>query len=73
MELVTIEIQSGLDSRVGNDSDSLGEALAVSSRCQCLPACTSIEYEAETSQADYDWAAIFRAYKLYNISEELKE
>lgn len=73
MELVTIEIQSGLDSRVGNDSDSLGEALAVSSRCQCLPACTSIEYEAETSQADYDWAAIFRAYKLYNISEELKD
>ncbi|XP_026725648.1 pickpocket protein 28-like isoform X2 [Trichoplusia ni] len=73
MELVTISIQSGLDGHASNDTDNLGEALKVSSKCQCLPACTSIEYEAETSQADYDWAAIFRAYRLVNVSEELKD
>nr|XP_049705408.1 pickpocket protein 28 isoform X1 [Helicoverpa armigera] len=71
MELVTIEIQSGLDSRKQNETDTLGQARAVSSRCRCLPACTSIEYEAETSQADYDWAALFRAFRYYNVSEEL--
>ncbi|XP_055911783.1 pickpocket protein 28 [Eupeodes corollae] len=31
--------------------------------CNCLPACTSIAYEAEISQADYDYASQFRAYK----------
>ncbi|XP_075980850.1 pickpocket protein 28-like isoform X2 [Anticarsia gemmatalis] len=78
MELVTIDIKSRLQSMGSIDSnetdiESLGEAFKVSSKCQCLPACTSIEYEAETSQADYDWAAIFRAYRLNNVSEELRD
>ncbi|KOB70726.1 putative pickpocket [Operophtera brumata] len=72
LELVTIAIQSGMNSDAGNYSDALDEAREVSSRCKCLPACTSIEYEAETSQADYDWRAIYRAYRL-NITDEMSE
>lgn len=30
--------------------------------CNCLPSCTSITYDAETSQADFDWENLFRAY-----------
>ncbi|XP_055382467.1 pickpocket protein 28-like [Condylostylus longicornis] len=30
--------------------------------CNCLPACTSIAYEAEISQADYDFVSQFEAY-----------
>lgn len=63
MELVTVEIQSRLE-RDTNDNDTLGEARRVAAECKCLPACTSIEYEAETSQADFDWKALFRAYNL---------
>lgn len=31
--------------------------------CNCLPACTSITYDAEISQADFDWESLFLAYK----------
>ncbi|KAJ8712308.1 hypothetical protein PYW07_005150 [Mythimna separata] len=83
MELVTIAIKTGLNSRdanetysnntaISDDDDSFRKALEVSTKCRCLPACTSIEYEAETSQADYDWAALFRAFRL-NVSEELSD
>ncbi|XP_026496020.2 pickpocket protein 28 [Vanessa tameamea] len=71
MELVTVEIQSGLEKET-NDNDTLGEARRVAAECKCLPACTSIEYEAETSQADYDWKAIFKAFNL-PIDEEDKD
>ncbi|XP_058837402.1 pickpocket protein 28-like [Topomyia yanbarensis] len=33
------------------------------STCDCLPACTSVQYDAEISQADFDWKNLFRAYK----------
>ncbi|XP_026321153.1 pickpocket protein 28 isoform X2 [Hyposmocoma kahamanoa] len=62
MELVTAEVQTGLDEETTDDN--LGSAREVAASCKCLPACTSIEYEAETSQADYDWKALFQAYKL---------
>lgn len=56
-----------------NDTDlNLGEATAIAESCQCLSACTSIDYEAETSQADYDWKAIYRAYRL-PITEDIQE
>lgn len=61
MELVTAEVQTGLDE--DTTDDILGPAREVAANCKCLPACTSIEYEAETSQADYDWKALFRAFK----------
>lgn len=61
-----------MDNQGVNDSDSLDKAREVSSQCNCLPACTSIEYEAETSQASYDWNALFTAFK-YNVSDDMKE
>lgn len=66
-----MEILSGLDPHTSHN-DTLGDARAVAAECRCLPACTSIEYEAETSQADYDWKAIYRAYKL-PIEEDIDE
>lgn len=30
--------------------------------CNCLPACTSITYDAEISQAPFDWVSLFNAY-----------
>lgn len=31
--------------------------------CDCLPACTSVQYDAEISQADFNWKDLFLAYK----------
>lgn len=53
--LLTNEINEGLasttDSRRGM------------TECNCLPACTSITYDAEISQARYNWEDLFKAYK----------
>ncbi|KAL4709034.1 hypothetical protein ACJJTC_005895 [Scirpophaga incertulas] len=70
LELVVTDIESGL--HVDNDNDTLGEARQIAKKCKCLPACTSIEYEAETSQADYDWKALFTAVKT-PVPEEDKD
>lgn len=36
--------------------------------CDCLPACASLQYDAETSQAYFNWIKLFGAYK-ENMSE----
>lgn len=38
----------------GTPADELG--------CDCLPSCTSVSYDAETSQADFDWRQFLGAY-----------
>lgn len=38
----------------GTPSEELG--------CNCLPACTAISYDAETSQADFDWRQLLAAH-----------
>lgn len=40
-----------------------GDLEAVKKGCNCLPACTSITYDAEISQAKFDWVSLFNAYK----------
>ncbi|KAL1122049.1 hypothetical protein AAG570_003455 [Ranatra chinensis] len=30
--------------------------------CDCLPACSSLQYDAAISQADYDWISVIKAY-----------
>lgn len=30
--------------------------------CHCLPACTSLEYDAQVSVADYEWQDAFEAH-----------
>uniref|UniRef100_A0A182SYF3 Pickpocket n=1 Tax=Anopheles maculatus TaxID=74869 RepID=A0A182SYF3_9DIPT len=32
-------------------------------KCNCLPACTSVQYDAEISQADLDWKSLFAAFR----------
>lgn len=39
-------------------------------RCNCLPSCTSIKYNAELSHADFNWKEVMMAYK-ENLSEYL--
>lgn len=45
-ELLGIEFKRALETSKG--------ARRSGTECNCLPACTSISYEAEISQADYD-------------------
>lgn len=51
-------------------TDEINEGLASSTdsqrgvtECNCLPACTSITYDAEISQARFNWEDLFKAYK----------
>ncbi|XP_072945098.1 pickpocket protein 28-like [Epargyreus clarus] len=68
-ELMKLTIESGMNVQP-SDNDTTREARAVAARCRCLPACTSIEYEAETSQATVDEKAVSRAYK-YPMTNEM--
>lgn len=43
-------------------TEGLG-ASVIPKGCNCLPACTSITYDAEISQAKFDWISLFNAYK----------
>ena len=42
-----------------------GENYRGETQCNCLPACTTIAYDAEISQAEYDFKSQFRAF-MYN-------
>ncbi|EFA08873.2 Pickpocket protein 28-like Protein [Tribolium castaneum] len=61
-ELLAREVESGLSRYDDNADDDLP------TNCDCLPACTSITYNAETSQADFNWPKVFEAFKA-NFSE----
>lgn len=39
-----------------------GENKRGKTECNCLPSCTSINYDAEISQADYEFVEVFNAY-----------
>lgn len=53
-KLLAREFTEGLES---SDENFRGQT-----SCNCLPACTSITYEAELSQADFDWVNLFHAF-----------
>lgn len=36
--------------------------------CDCLPGCTTLTYNAETSQAEFNWGRVFQSFKT-NFSE----
>lgn len=44
-------------------TEGLSTTTAIRKGCNCLPACTSITYDAEISQAKFDWVNLFIAYK----------
>ena len=33
----------------------------IEGECDCLPSCTSIQYDAEVSQADFNWIDAFKS------------
>ncbi|XP_031638214.1 pickpocket protein 28-like [Contarinia nasturtii] len=42
--------------------DGLKNERNAATGCNCLPACTSITYDAEISQAKFDWVGLFQAF-----------
>lgn len=42
-------------------------------KCNCLPACTTIAYDAEISQAEYDFRSQFKAYGYLNYLDQNPE
>lgn len=60
---ISQELLSSNDHAVHSSAPERGRT-----ECDCLPACTSIQYDAELSQADFDWARLFMAFKV-NFSE----
>lgn len=42
--------------------EGLKNVHSAASGCNCLPACTSITYDAEISQAKFDWIGLFKAF-----------
>lgn len=44
-------------------TDGLANTEYGKTHCNCLPSCTSITYDAEISQAKFDWVSLFIAYK----------
>ncbi|ERL89696.1 hypothetical protein D910_07059, partial [Dendroctonus ponderosae] len=60
-ELLQREVQSGLKREKSPEENPASD-------CDCLPGCTSLVYNAETSQADFMWEKLFQAYKA-NMSE----
>lgn len=63
-ELLTRQVESGIGQSMENTESSNNSLV----NCDCLPACTSLVYNAETSQAEYNWQKVFQAYKV-NFSE----
>lgn len=53
--LMMAELSQSLES--GSGVNKLGKTA-----CNCLPSCTSINYDAEISQADYEFTKVFNAY-----------
>lgn len=53
--LMASELTQSLES--GSGMNKLGKTV-----CNCLPSCTSINYDAEISQADYEYVKVFNSY-----------
>ncbi|XP_056638388.1 pickpocket protein 28-like [Diorhabda sublineata] len=60
-ELLTKEVTSGILNYEAEDRDGIDD-------CDCLPACTSLTYNAEMSQAKYEWDKVFQSFRV-NFSE----
>ncbi|KAK4874127.1 hypothetical protein RN001_013487 [Aquatica leii] len=56
VSLLTSELEKNLDGK-GKET-KLGHQ-----ECDCLPACTSLTYNSENSQADFNWPKVFEANK----------
>lgn len=53
------ELSESLESESTAD---VGTEMRGKTACYCLPACTSLNYDTEISQADYEYEKVFEAY-----------
>ncbi|GLV34809.1 pickpocket 26 [Carabus blaptoides fortunei] len=60
VDLLQQEVQSEINEE---NLEFTGEISNSPQKCNCLPACTSLTYNAETSQADFNWPKLFQAFK----------
>lgn len=58
-----MEVEFGLEAEALQDSDVDKDVREVRKRCDCLPPCTSLSYNAESSQALFNWPKVFLAFK----------
>ncbi|CAG9564748.1 unnamed protein product [Danaus chrysippus] len=63
LELATAAIQTHLEKNTSHNG-ILSKALLVASKCKCLQSCTSIEYDAETSQGVFSWQNALKAHNI---------
>lgn len=61
-ELLELEFKEGLKTSKENYRGK--------TKCNCLPACTTIAYDAEISQAEYDFRSQFEAFGYYGYLNE---
>lgn len=54
-------------SEKGSEKDKISKA-----DCNCLPSCTSINYDAEVYETDYDSASVIEAFRA-SLDEDLSE
>ncbi|KAK9506043.1 hypothetical protein O3M35_008052 [Rhynocoris fuscipes] len=55
-------MQEATDSLKRREIELSYEVNIIEGSCNCLPACTSIQYDAETSQADFNFEDVVRSY-----------
>lgn len=70
VDLLTRKIKGGLLNSTIADSGNedwvnlLDKMDEMASSCKCLPACTSINYDTEISQADFNWQRLLTAFEI---------
>lgn len=60
-EMVAREVEFSIES-LDNEDENEEDMKKYQSTCNCLPSCTSLTYNAESSQADFNWPKVFLAY-----------
>ncbi|KAK9883370.1 hypothetical protein WA026_001542 [Henosepilachna vigintioctopunctata] len=59
--LLARRVERGISAQKEDSDDAVVD-------CDCLPGCTTLSYNAETSQADFNWQKVFQSFKT-NFSE----
>ncbi|XP_053610763.1 pickpocket protein 28-like [Plodia interpunctella] len=69
-EFSVVELKKGFEKNVLEEN--ISEAVRSAASCSCLPGCSTLSYEAETSQADYDFKQLCRAYNV-TLADDVNE
>ncbi|KAL3273907.1 hypothetical protein HHI36_015334 [Cryptolaemus montrouzieri] len=58
-ELMSKRVEIGISKKIRKDEES-GTVID----CDCLPGCTTLSYNAEISQADFEWQRVFQSHRV---------